>query len=43
MPEGVSPGAGYQRIGQFVQEGIEPDGPGGRRKFRMTVVIWQKL
>lgn len=43
MPQGVSPGAGYRRIGEFVEERIEPDGPGGQKKFRMVVVLWQKL
>ena len=43
MPDNVSPPAGYRRIGEFVEEAIDSDGRGGQRKFKMTIVIWQKL
>ncbi len=43
MPEGLAAPAGYRRIGTFVEEAIDSDGRGGQRRFRMTIVIWQKL
>jgi hypothetical protein len=43
MIEGEEPPAGFRRLGSFVEEKIDPDGPGGKRRFRRTVVIWQKL
>jgi hypothetical protein len=42
MPTGVTPPAGYVRIGSYVEERIDQDGPGGKRPFNMTIVMWRK-
>lgn len=42
MPEGVTPPAGYVRIGSYRQERIDQNGRGGRRPFNITIVMWQK-
>ena len=34
-------GPGYQRLGSFVREGIDPDGRGGQGRFSLRIVIWQ--
>jgi hypothetical protein len=41
MPAGLSPGAGYRRLGSYWEEAIIPDEGNGR--IRMEIVIWQKL
>jgi hypothetical protein len=43
MPDGLAPPTGYRRLGSFVEERIDADGPGGKKPFRMIVVMWQKL
>ena len=43
MLEGQAPPPGYRRLGSFVEEAVDPDGRGGQRRFRLTIVIWQKL
>jgi hypothetical protein len=43
MPEGLSPGTGYRKLGRsFTQEVVEADETGTRRS-RVVIVIWQKL
>ena len=42
MPEGVTPPAGYLRLGQFDQDAVDFDRNRRERRFRMTIVIWQK-
>jgi hypothetical protein len=42
MPESAPAPDGYVRIGVFVEERIDADGPRGRRPFRLRIVIYQK-
>jgi hypothetical protein len=40
--EGVAPPPGYSLVGTFVQERVDPDGPGGQPPERINVVMWRK-
>lgn len=43
MFEDGNPGAGYERIGSYVEERIDLEGDTRPRRVRRTIVIWQKL
>ena len=42
MPGGVTPPAGYVRLGEYVQETTDTDAKGKEKKTKITIVVWQK-
>ncbi len=42
LPEGVNAPAGYLKLGAYVEERINPGTTPAGKKFKMTIVIWQK-
>jgi hypothetical protein len=41
--EGQVAPPGYRRLGSFVQERVDPEDGEGRRRIRMTIVVWLRL
>jgi hypothetical protein len=42
MIEGAVPPPGYVKVGTFVEERVDADGPGGTRPARIRLVMWRK-